>query len=252
MSINLDTARARLRAADPADPVDPHDASARAMRERILTGAPELAPVRMRTRSPRRRRLVLAGSALAGVAATVTAGVVTTPWSHGHPANAAFAVTPKADGSISVVVRWRELRDPAALNAKLARLHARTVVIRRTASCHTDVVVDPAHNGIVHVDLTRHSELRKPGALAAYARALQPWITYGAGGVRGGVFTIHPQKIPAGDTLLVPYEFVPTQLPSGSAGLDALIYGGLLVPEVPPCVPTPEHSVYTEQGVRSR
>jgi hypothetical protein len=222
MSTNLDTARARLRAADPTDPVDPHDASARAMFERIITDSSE--PVRVRSRSPR-RRLLLAGAAVAAVAAVATAGVVTTPGSHGHPANGAFAVTPQADGSIKLIVRWDQLRDPAALNAELARLHARTVVVRESVECTTSVAVD--------------------------ATSQHPWITYDAGfqpstgtvftnssGIPNAVFTIRPDKIRAGDTLLIPYEFA--GFPATKTHPGALVYGSLLVATVPQCVATPD------------
>jgi len=226
MSTNLDTARARLRAADPADPVDPHDAAARAMFERIVTDPAE--PARVRTRSPR-RRLVLAGAAVAAVAAVATAGAITTPWSHGHPADGAFAVTPKADGSIAITVRWNQLRDPAALNAKLARLHARTVVMQVDPSCKATPVVDPAHNGLYRIDLTKHPELGNPGAEAAWLRAQQPWISYGATNV---AFTLHPRQIPAGDTLVIPYDLRADVLPNSPVSP----ISHMLVREVPSCV----------------
>lgn len=238
MSMNLDTARARLRAADPAEPHDPHDplgAPAKAMFELIVAGTSEPVPVRMR--SPRRRRLVPAGVAVAAVAAVATAGVVTTPGSHGRPASAAYAVDRRPDGSINVTVRWNQLRDPAALNAELARRHARTIVVRKSAGCHAAIELDPAHGGPIRVDTAEHPELRKPGGLEALLRALQPWITVGTDGLRGGVFTIHPGKIPAGDTLLIPYDFVSTRGAGGGVGPDALTFRGQLVRTVPPCVP---------------
>lgn len=243
MTTNLDNAMARLRAADPATTADPKDAGARAMFERIAVST-EQEPVRKR--SPR-RRLALAGVAAAVVAGSAVAGVVATPWSHGHPADAAFAVARHGDGSISVVVRWDQLHNPAALNGRLARLHARTVVIQTSAACRASFAVDPAHNGIFHVDLTKHPELRKPGAPAAWLRTHQPWINYSKDGTRSA-FVIHPDKIPAGDTLLISYSFTPTQTNSA----EALASRSMLVPRVPRCVETPEHIVYTPQGVHRR
>jgi hypothetical protein len=238
MSMNLDTARARLRAADPADPHDALDtlgAPAKAMFEGVVAGTSEPGPVRVR--SPHRRRLVPAGAAVAAVAAVAMAGVVTTPWSHGRPASAAYAIDRRPDGSINITVRWNELHDPVALNAELARWHARTVVVRESAGCHAAIDLDPAHSGPIRVDVAKHPELAKPGGLEALQRALQPWLTSGAAGLRGGVFTVHPGKIPAGDTLLIPYDFVSTRGAGGSVGPDALTFRAQLVRTVPPCVP---------------
>lgn len=220
MSTNLDTARARLRAADPADPVDPHDSSARAMFERIVTDPSE--PVHVRTRSPR-RRLALAGAAVAAVAATVTAGVVTTPWSHGHPSNAAFAVDRKPDGSIGVAIEWDQLVDPAALNAELARLHARTVVFRQSQTCHAPLAVDRAEQ--YRTDGHRH--------------IVTPWVKFPEDGGRG-LITIYPQKIPAGDTIVFAYQLAVssgTRAPDGQPYV-AGSYGAVVVRSVPPCVGT--------------
>ena len=243
MTTNLDTARARLRAADPAGiPADPHDPTARAMFERIVTGSAE--PVPVRTRSPR-RRLVLAGAGLAAVAAVAIAGVVTTPWSHGHPGSAAFAVTERPDGSIHLVIRWTQLRDPAALNRELDRLHARTVVIQQSATCQVEFPFDPAHPPYFRVDPSARPDLE---AIAAWMRSQRPWLTF-VGFPATADLVIHPSKFPADDTLLIPYEFAPAQPASSDPPVQA---GIILVPGVPACVPTPENTVYTKTTVRSR
>jgi hypothetical protein len=71
-----------------------------------------------------------------------------------------------------------------------------------------------------------------------------------AGSEDGAVFTIRPDKIPAGDTLLIPYEFVPSQ--PAQPGRTALGLTSMLVPEVPACVPSNADSVYTPSGVEVR
>jgi hypothetical protein len=64
-----------------------------------------------------------------------------------------------------------------------------------------------------------------------------PWIDWHDSSDDAAGFTIHPDAIPAGDTFLIPYEFVATQRPDGSSGGDALSALGLIVPAVPSCVP---------------
>jgi hypothetical protein len=78
-----------------------------------------------------------------------------------------------------------------------------------------------------------------------------PWIDQTAGSVDGAVFTIHPDKIPAGDTLLIPYEFAPT-LPARPGGPDSLVTTSMLVRNVPGCVPSAADSVYTPAGIEVR
>ena len=251
MNTTSSTALARLRSADPlasrAVP-DPQDVAARAMLEQILAERPGVAPGGRGSH----RRLVMAGVVATTAAAAVSMGVVTTPWSHGRPAAAAYAVTEHGDGAVSVTVHWNELRDPAELNAELARLGARTVVMLRSADgqCRTGFATDPAHSGVMHIDLDEHPELRDPVKLLDYLRARSPWIDHVDGLEAGAVFTIHPDRIPADDTLLIPYEFAPSH--PAQPGRAALGFTSMLVREVPACVPSNADSVYTPSGVEVR
>ncbi len=247
MISNVDTARARLRASDPAAAQvlpDPRAAVARAMLEQILDSAE---PAATRRRAPR-RRVLIGGAVAAAAAAAAVVGVVSTPWSHGHPATSAYAVDRHADGTVRVSVHWDELRDPAALNAELQRLGARTVVIQRSApgGCTTSFAIDPAHSGIENGP----PDLRDPAARKAYFERLSPWVDPESSSADGTVFTVRPDKIPAGDTLLAPYEFVPDS--SGPHRDGALGLSWLLVPVVPQCVPANGDSVLTPTGVRVR
>jgi len=253
MNTTTKAARARLRSAYPAWtlPVpDPRDVMALAMLERILAAPASDGPARHRR--PTRRRLVLAGVVAVTAATGLTVGVVAMPWSGGHPAAAAYAVTKHVDGSVSVTVRWDELRDPAALNAELARQRARTVVMPRSAEGQFTIgfATDPAYSGPVRINFEEHPELRDPTKFKAYLDALSPWIDYVAGSGDGAVVTIHPDKIPADDTLLIPYEFVPSH--PTQASRTALGFTSMLVPEVPACVPSDADSVYTRTGVEVR
>jgi hypothetical protein len=253
MNTTTNAARARLHSADPAStlPVpDPRDVTAQAMLERILAAPASGAPARHGR--PRKCRLVMAGVVAVTAAAALAVGVVAMPWSRGHPAAAAYAVAKHADGSVSVTVHWDELLDPAALNAELARRGARTVVMPRSAEgqCTTGFATEPAHSDPVPIDFVEHPELRDPTRFKAYLDALSPWIDYVAGSGDGAVFTIHPDKIPAGDTLLIPYEFVPSH--PTQASRTPLGFTSMLVPEVPACVPSDADSVYTRTGVQVR
>ena len=250
MKTTTGAALARLRCADPASGLPAVDAlDARAMVERILAEPPAVAPGGGRTP----RRLVLGGVVAAATAAAVAAGVVATPWSNGRPAASAYAVTADGDGAVSVTVHWDELRDPAALNAELARSGARTVVMQRSADgrCRTGFATDPAHPDHLRVNLDEHPELRDPAKFREYALSQRPWIDQRSSSADGVAFTIRPDKIPAGDTLLIPYEFARTE-PAPPGGADAALYGSLLVPDVPACVPSTGDAVYTPDGVGVR
>jgi hypothetical protein len=248
MNTTPDAVRARLRSADPASSLpapNPQDVAARAMLDQIFAERPIVAP----HRRPRQRRLAMAGVVAATAAAAVSVGVVVTPWSHGRPAASAYAVTEPGDGAVSVTVHWNELRDPAALNAELASLGARTVVMRQSADgeCRTGFATDPAHS-FVRIAIEDHPELRDPAKLREYMYAQMPWLEHETDLQDGAVFTIHPDKIPAGDTLLVPYQFEPSQ----PADRPDLGFQFLLVPEVPACVPSTADSIRTISGIQVR
>jgi len=131
--------------------------------------------------SPRRigRRLVVG----AAVVATAVAVAVAMPMVTGSQAPA-YAVTPNADGSISVLIH--ELRDPDRLEADLAGLG-------------------------VHVDLSYHtSDLACSGGRFASSQPLSPeqreelanrWLVSEGEKTEGEVaFRIYPQRIPPGQT----------------------------------------------------
>lgn len=251
MNTSPSAALARLRSADPMSslPVpDAQDVAARAMLEQILAERPTDAPGRSRTQ----RRLVMAGVVATTAVAVVAVGAVATPWSHGRPAAAAYAVTEEGDGAVSVTVDWNELRDPAALNAELASLDARTVVMLRSADgqCRTGFATDPAHSPVLRIDVSAHPELRDSAKFREYTQARMPWLDHIVGSEDGVVFTIHPDKIPAGDTLLIPYEFDPTQPPNPNQPVVG--FTSMLVRDVPACMPSNADVVYTPDGVEVR
>jgi len=251
MNTTTGAALARLRSADPVSVLPaahPDDVTARAMLDQILT-EPSALPRLRRTR----RRLVLAGAVAVTAAAVVAAGVVATPWSNGRPASAAYAVTADGDGAVSVTVHWDQLRDPAALNAELARLGARTVVmpVSTDGTCRTGFATDPAHPLILRIKFDEHPELRDPARFREYMWSQMPWLDQTARWADGVAFTIRPDRIPAGDTLLIPYELVPTQ-PAQPAGVDGALRGSMLVQDVPACFPGPADAVYTTNGVEVR
>ena len=235
MNVDIDTATARLRAVDPVAPdfaADPHGPIAQAMAERIVAAPASQAPPRRG-----RRRIVLAATtAAAAVAAVVTAGVIVTPWSHGRPTAAAYAVDKHADGSIVVSVHWDDLYDPAKLNAELERVGARTVVMAMSSpgECTTPVAVDAAHPTTVFVDVDEHPELRDPAKLRAYLLTRSPWIDELPD--ENALFTIHPDAMPAGDTLLIQYQFGDGP---EAAQVSWLATMPVLVTHVPSCIPSP-------------
>ncbi|MFE9694722.1 hypothetical protein [Micromonospora sp. NPDC005806] len=186
------TALARLRAADPAvTRPDPYGPEARTMLARIL--AAQDAHPQVRSRHVGRRRLAI-GLAGAAAAAAATALVVAEPWSTGEPASA-YTVDRHADGSVAVTIRPTQLRNPAELNAALARAGARTVAMAMVPAdrCTTPPDIDPAFQ--LPADPTPEQ--------VADQLARSP-ITYELrdDGVR---MVIKPWQIPAADTLVVGY-----------------------------------------------
>jgi hypothetical protein len=167
----------RLRAADPAASLgsDPRDPAGRALLDRVVS-TPVPAPAR-------HRRLVI-GIAGATVAAAVAAFFIATPAS-------AYTVDKRPDGSVAVTFRPSQLRDPARLNAALARAGARTVVIQMVPAdrCSAVLNIDP---------LYRFSLSATPEDIARFPVAYS---------VQDGdmLITIQPSKIPAGEVLAFGY-----------------------------------------------
>ncbi len=257
MTTNLDTALSQLRNADPAA-ATPLDAAAtnpqaRAMLTQILGSADRSPDQPDRTRRRRIRRLALAGALAAAVAVPAMAGVIPMPWSQGRVSSAAYAVTSNADGTVGVTVHWKQLHDPDALNARLRRAGVRAAVMLYSApgQCRTLVVADPAYSTL-RLDMRQHPELANdPRALAAYLRSLTPWIEHAQQSGMGddvAVFTIHPDAIPAGDQLLILPQWA---RPQGAIADDALL-SSLIVPALPQCVPSPQDSIRTRNGIQPR
>lgn len=258
MTTTLDAALSRLRMADPAaaTPVDAleTDPHAPAMLTQILGLADHGVAQPDRTRRRRIRRLALAGALTVAVVVTAVAGVVPMPWSHGQASSAAYAVTKNADGTVEVTVRWSQLHHPDALNARLRRVGVRAAVMLYSApgQCRSLVRSDPAYS-VWHLDMRQHPELANdPRALAAYLRSLAPWIDHAQqSGKRNdvSVFTIHPDAIPSGDQLLILPRWDRTQ---GATTDDTLQLRWLIVPALPQCVPSPEDSILTRNGIEPR
>ena len=258
MTMTLDTALSRLRNADPAaaTPVDAleTDADRLALLTEILDSADDRGSAHPDHARPRRIPLALAGAVVAAVAATAIAGVIPVPWWHGQAPSAAYAVTKNPDGTVDVTVRWNQLHDPDALNARLRQAGVRAAVMLYSAprQCRATVALDPTYSTL-HVDLRQHPELAKhPRALVAYLRSQEPWIQYDR--QRSGdpdhvsVFTIHPDAIPSGDQLLV----LPRWLRTEGAPTEALELRSLIVRALPQCVPNPGTSIMTTNAIEPR
>ncbi len=258
MSMTLEAALSRLRNADPATatPVEAleTDPQALVVLAQILSSADDRGLARPDRSRRRIRRLVVAGAAIAAVAVTALAGVIPLPWSHGRAFMAAYAVTRNADGTVDVTVRWNQLHDPSALNVQLRRAGVRAAVMLYSApgQCRATVALDPAYSTF-HVDLRQHPELANDRRrFLAYLRSLEPWIDYDRQRTSDpnhfSVFTIHPDAIPSGDQLLV----LPQWLPTEGARTESLVLRSLIVPTLPRCVPSPEDSIMTRNGIQPR
>lgn len=187
----LKTELARLRRADPA--ADSNRAVAfeqvsSAMKRESLPGASPASP------SSRRRRLSVPRLALVGSLAAVALviGTFTAPWSHdgSSPPASAYAVTAASDGSVQVIVRWRQLSDPAELQRALRERHVPAVVLVES----------------------RPGECREPiqAGIPIPARALVD----GPGGPAERQFGIRPDALPAGSTLVFGIPRVDGHTPS--------------------------------------
>lgn len=130
---------------------------------------------RRRTRHP---RLVMGGS-LAALAAIAVAAILALSATSATPP--AFAVTAHPDGTITLSIR--ELKDPDAINAKLARLGARARLVHLTQNCAAGPITLPIR------DLQPNT---------------QPWSTDNTskGPVGNWTVGIIPSRIPVGDTLV--------------------------------------------------
>jgi len=104
---------------------------------------------------------------------------------------------------------------------------------------------------ILRIKFDEHPELRDPARFREYAWSQMPWLDQTDQPADGVAFTIRPDRIPAGDTLLIPYELGASQ-PAQPAGVDGAVRGSMLVQDVPACFPGPADAVYTTNGVEVR
>jgi hypothetical protein len=114
-------------------------------------------------------------------------------------------------------------------------------------------VLGCSRTAALRLDMRKHPELANdPRALAMYLRSLTPWIDHP---LQSGepedvsVFTIHPDAIPSGDQLLILPQWHPTE---GGTTDDPLELRSLIVPALPQCVPSPEDSIMTSNGIEPR
>lgn len=208
----MNDALTRLRAADPALATHPdaHDTEARAVLDHVLsTPSAPAAPVR-------RRRRVIIGVAGAAAAAATAAFFIASP-------AAAYTVDKRADGSVAVSFRPDQLRNPAKLNAELARAGARTVVIKMVPpeQCTAPLDIDPAYR--FTTTATPEDLERFPVSYALTDESL--------------VITIRPAKIPAGETLAFGFSI------RNDRGGRTTMAVPAVVSTLPSCmaIPTPPH-----------
>jgi len=151
-------------------------------------------------------------------------------------------------------VHWNQLHHPDALNTRLRQAGVRAAVMLYSApgQCRTPVPSDPAYSTL-RLDMRQHPELANdPHALAAYLRSLTPWIEHAEQPGKGAgvsVFTIHPDAIPSDDELLILPRW---DRPEGATTDDILELRSLIVPALPQCVPSPEDSILTRNGIEPR
>jgi hypothetical protein len=234
MNTTTEDALTRLRLADPAAHQTLHsaDVSARTMLEQIVAAEPSSpntdAPPNVR-HLPVRRLAV--GAA---VAATVVAGgAIAMPWDHGTPGSAAYAVDRHADGTIDVSIKTADFTDPAGLNAQLAADGAHTVVMKVSdpGACDTALAVDPRVAQGFRVE---------PGqTVEEAAQAAMPWIDLHLDNKdpQVALYTIHPDQIPTGDSILIPFQYAPSVNGAGESAGAVLGTHVTLVTQVPDCVP---------------
>jgi len=216
MTSRTDIAISLARAANPVDPDPNHsawaDAEGQAAFERILA-SPALAPS-PRPRRTRRRLAIGVSLAAAAGAAVAVVGLPGSPNHGGTPAAAAWAVTPNADGSVTVVIN--EYRDAAGLQAKLRAAGLRANVTTAPSRC-----IVPLPGGAEFAEFDGDaSTFRPPYTWQRLFAGSPSWVTGGPGlGMAqdsGGktmtlpngetmpahiTFTVHPRELPPGDDM---------------------------------------------------
>jgi len=211
------TALARLRAADPAiQRPDPSSPYARAMLERVLAAADT--PTQSRARPT--RRWIAVGSLGVVAATAVSILAVTTPWSQGQAASA-YTVDRLPNGSLNITIHLSQLQDPARLNAELARENAHTVALRMTL---------PADQCSISPSIV--DQFKEPAPNSPEQAAIAQSVSWGTRQETASL-TIHPQKIPLNETLVVAYAVY--RPPYGQG----FLISPRIVPSAPSCLPAP-------------
>ncbi len=182
---------------------------------------------RPRRRRPARRNLAAGGAALAVAAAAVvtlalTAG--TTP--------PAYAVVVNRDGSVTLMLN--ELIGARAANARLANLGVPVRVVVRERGCTERGELAPLAAGTPR----RQSERERADAILLAERVLlEPVVHSNAHTPFGGLAVlIHPDVIPAGDTVVITARLLDRRKGDGSShaiGMSAGLYRN----PAPTCLP---------------
>jgi hypothetical protein len=177
---------------DPARNLPPaaHSEQATAMLHRILA-APRHQPV---PRRPASVKGIALGALLAATVVTV-ALAAPMPWDGGQPSEAAaYEVDRHGDASVSVVVHWNELSDPAKLQQALDAAGAPVRILTGTQTPGT-------------TPSTTVPECAKPYYGKPYGAAAVSWDS----GLNApdSSFVLHPAAFPKHGTLVIEVFFTP-------------------------------------------
>lgn len=176
---------------DPARglPLAAHSEQATAMLERIVA-TPHDEPAAQRHASA--KRIAVGGLLAAGAASVLLAAPL--PWDGGHPSEAAAYTVDEHDASVSVVVHWNQLSDPAALQRALDNAGAPVRILTgttRSSSAPPTAIPDCA----------------KPYSGKSYSAAAVSWDS--GRNAPDSSFVVHPAAFPEHGTLVIEVFFTP-------------------------------------------
>jgi hypothetical protein len=180
---------------------------------------PALEDTQLSPRATRRRaipRPAWLGAGAVGLASAAAAGAVLLS---GSPAYAAYAVTPHANGTVTVAVY--RASGVAGANARLHALGARVVVVPVRPGC-PPISSLPRPTPPVHLSVRTGARIGKGGHRSVTVRVGKPGI-------------------PAGDTLLLAFSPPSRHGPNMGAG-------GLITGQAPRCVSLPAPPAGTGSG----
>jgi hypothetical protein len=181
-----------LRIDDPARDLPPaaNSEQATAMLQRIMT-APRHHPVSRRPASVKRMAL---GGLFAAAAVTVALTALM-PWEGGHREEAAaYAVDRHSDGSVSVVVHWSQLSNPAQLQQALDRAGAPVRILTGTETPGS-------------APLKTVPDCAKPYYGKPYTADAVSWDS--GFNAPDSSFVVHPGAFPDDSTLVIEVFFTP-------------------------------------------